>query len=468
MSCFTIAERPTLRRSSPRRGSSTRSATAATPAPRRSPSARSAPSARRPQRHRAGGRAGCALARRACASARRRPAADDQPRRARRGRSRGTSTPAARLPRARRRAGDAGLLRRRDERRGRPHASAGARASTPSSRRPRALAYEKALDRIEREGFHCAAAPAAHLRAHARGLREPMTEGSGDLVFVGGTGRSGTHILGRLLGRHARFADVPIEARFHCNKRGMPDLLEGRITLARVPREAARLLVAPRPGRRAAARPLQPDHACRLRRGRRALRGELPRRPGRPPAGTSSWTCSGRVAERRRSPAWSRCAPTTSARRRRCAAFPGGAVHPRRPRRPRLRLLGDHQDLGPRPRRAPAIDWWADRLRAIEDGVRGRGGRRRARASGRTASARRPRRPRRPRPRARLRRLLGFLGVEDEPTMRDFFEREMSAERAHLGRWAQGLGRPAARGSAASTSGRCPRSSARATTSPAR
>ena len=52
-----------------------------------------------------------------------------------------------------------------------------------------------------------------------------------ELVFVGGTGRSGTHILGRLLGSHGRFADVPIESRFHCNKRGMPDLLEGRVSL---------------------------------------------------------------------------------------------------------------------------------------------------------------------------------------------------------------------------------------------
>jgi len=58
--------------------------------------------------------------------------------------------------------------------------------------------------------------------------------GSGDgrrpLVFVGGTGRSGTHIVGRLLGEHAAYADVPIEARFHCNKRGLPDLLGGRVS----------------------------------------------------------------------------------------------------------------------------------------------------------------------------------------------------------------------------------------------
>jgi hypothetical protein len=50
-------------------------------------------------------------------------------------------------------------------------------------------------------------------------------------LFVGGTGRSGTHIVGRLLGSSAGLADVPIEARFHCNKRGMPDLIEGRVSL---------------------------------------------------------------------------------------------------------------------------------------------------------------------------------------------------------------------------------------------
>ncbi|HSF02769.1 MAG TPA: sulfotransferase [Solirubrobacterales bacterium] len=55
---------------------------------------------------------------------------------------------------------------------------------------------------------------------------------SSDLVFIGGMGRSGTHALARLLGRHACFADVPIEARFHCDTRGMPGLLGGCVALA--------------------------------------------------------------------------------------------------------------------------------------------------------------------------------------------------------------------------------------------
>ena len=50
-----------------------------------------------------------------------------------------------------------------------------------------------------------------------------------DLIFIGGTGRSGTHVLSHLLGSHPRYARVPIECRFHCNPQGFPDLLSGRI-----------------------------------------------------------------------------------------------------------------------------------------------------------------------------------------------------------------------------------------------
>lgn len=51
-----------------------------------------------------------------------------------------------------------------------------------------------------------------------------------DLVFVGGTGRSGTTVLAELLGRHSRFVGVPIECRFHCNPAGLADVVGGRAT----------------------------------------------------------------------------------------------------------------------------------------------------------------------------------------------------------------------------------------------
>jgi hypothetical protein len=49
------------------------------------------------------------------------------------------------------------------------------------------------------------------------------------VVFVGGTGRSGTHILARLIGNHPRFTIIPVEVRFHVEEeRGFPALLDGR------------------------------------------------------------------------------------------------------------------------------------------------------------------------------------------------------------------------------------------------
>lgn len=50
-------------------------------------------------------------------------------------------------------------------------------------------------------------------------------------VFIGGSPRSGTHALGRLLARHPAYSLVPTEARFHAARGGLPDLLAGRATL---------------------------------------------------------------------------------------------------------------------------------------------------------------------------------------------------------------------------------------------
>ena len=49
-------------------------------------------------------------------------------------------------------------------------------------------------------------------------------------MFVGGTGRSGTHVLARLLSRHPQLALVPVEVRFHVEERGFPGLLAGRVS----------------------------------------------------------------------------------------------------------------------------------------------------------------------------------------------------------------------------------------------
>lgn len=48
------------------------------------------------------------------------------------------------------------------------------------------------------------------------------------LLFVGGTGRSGTHVVSKILDKSEYFRKVPNEARFHTDPGGLPDVLAGR------------------------------------------------------------------------------------------------------------------------------------------------------------------------------------------------------------------------------------------------
>lgn len=50
-------------------------------------------------------------------------------------------------------------------------------------------------------------------------------------IFVGGVGRSGTHVMAKLLDQHPRFHRVRTEARFHSSPHGLADLDAGRTTL---------------------------------------------------------------------------------------------------------------------------------------------------------------------------------------------------------------------------------------------
>ncbi len=52
-------------------------------------------------------------------------------------------------------------------------------------------------------------------------------------VFIGGFGRSGTHAIGPLVGADPRYHLVETEVRLHAVSGGLPDLLDGRISLDR-------------------------------------------------------------------------------------------------------------------------------------------------------------------------------------------------------------------------------------------
>jgi len=47
------------------------------------------------------------------------------------------------------------------------------------------------------------------------------------LLFVGGTGRSGTHVVSKILNSSGHFRKVPNEARFHTDPGGFPDVIAG-------------------------------------------------------------------------------------------------------------------------------------------------------------------------------------------------------------------------------------------------
>jgi hypothetical protein len=50
-------------------------------------------------------------------------------------------------------------------------------------------------------------------------------------VFVGGVGRSGTHVMGRLIDAGPRYHWIPTEVRFHAWRGGLPDLVAGNTSM---------------------------------------------------------------------------------------------------------------------------------------------------------------------------------------------------------------------------------------------
>lgn len=261
-----------------------------------------------------------------------------------------------------------------------------------------------------------------------------------ELVFVGGTGRSGTHILGRLLGSHGRFADVPIESRFHCNKRGIPDLLEGRVSLGGFLEKLrgfwwhrVRMDDQPRGLYNLMTRATFDEAADRFERSYH----DEPVTACRTLFRQLLWG----VCEQEGKPALVEMSSHNIKEAQTLRRMFGGArfVHTVRDGRDAASSVTT-KTWGPS-RIVPAIDWWAERLRAIDAGVRGEedggnfelgqdrlhtvvlddlvGGDRDAALAG----------------------LLRFCGVAEDAGVRNFFNSEMGPGQANRGRWGEGIGR---------------------------
>jgi hypothetical protein len=66
-----------------------------------------------------------------------------------------------------------------------------------------------------------------------RARRRAFVPDPAPVLFVGGTGRSGTHIAARLINRSEHYAMIPVECRFHVDEDGFPGLLRGEVSKER-------------------------------------------------------------------------------------------------------------------------------------------------------------------------------------------------------------------------------------------
>jgi hypothetical protein len=277
---------------------------------------------------------------------------------------------------------------------------------------------------------------------------------TGKLVFVGGTGRSGTHVVAHLLGHHSGLCPVPIECRFHCNPKGLADVVEGKATPAEFVAKLRRFWWhRVRLGERATIR-LRRLGGARLPDAGQKVRGLhkiVPEDRFEDAVGRFEEKAAGDVVRASRDLFYDLLWPLAEEAGKPAlvemscftvAAAPGlGRIFPEARF---VHAVRDGRDSGSskvskrQKRHHPTdarsgVEWWEGRLSLAEAGVRGleASDERLATISldelvwgDREGS---------------YSHLLGFLELDDEPAMRAFFDREMNAGAAHRERWREGL-----------------------------
>lgn len=268
----------------------------------------------------------------------------------------------------------------------------------------------------------------SHARAWLAGSRLPrLPEWTGPAtslppIIVGGTGRSGTTITGRLLGAHPAYHMIPFEVRFLSAKGGLADLVEGRTTTRAFER---RLLdqwfdrghgkglfwITDRTTIRAAIRELDADlHRDPLPAARRFAHRLLD---------PATIAADGR--------GWVEETPgTLSAARTLSHILPDARF---------VHIVRDGRDAacsvvplryGPTDL-STALRWWERRLDRAYAGAAGV-------PPERILTIRMESLLRLDRE-ATYRRLLAFVGLSDVPAIRAFFDEQVSGDRAHIARW---------------------------------
>jgi hypothetical protein len=268
-----------------------------------------------------------------------------------------------------------------------------------------------------------------------------------DLIFVGGTGRSGTHVLSQLLGNHPRYARVPIECRFHCNPQGFPDLLGGRVAPEAFLRKLQKFW-----WRRIRAGEVAPVLAKRLAFGRkvRGLHKVVPRERFDAAVAEFEQQYPTDLESACRNLFLDLLWPLTVEQGKpgliemSCFTIAAGPTLQRLfPEAKLIHTVRDGRDAGSskvskRQKRShprdglEALRWWEGRLRNIERGVTALPDRSKLLCTSldELVAGDRER---------EYARILEFSGLDDDPEMRRFFDQEMSADAAHKERWHEGL-----------------------------
>ncbi|MBA2763230.1 MAG: sulfotransferase [Thermoleophilaceae bacterium] len=254
----------------------------------------------------------------------------------------------------------------------------------------------------------------------------PLPPGAPDPMFVGGTSRSGTHAMARLVGEHSRFRYIYREVRFHADQGSLPDLLAGDTTMDEfLAQMRGHWWKRERPGDRVGGlhgiideAPFErllaefersfeddPKDACR-----RLIRGILDP-----------------VAERAGKPSWIEQSTRNVAR--------GPVLLDLFPAMKLIHTYRDGREVACSvvnrpwgPNDVPkALKRWERQLRVIDSGA-SRMPADKLMVVNLEDMVRLDRE-------GSYRRLLDFLEIEDEPGMREYFDSKMTADRANLDRW---------------------------------
>jgi hypothetical protein len=252
------------------------------------------------------------------------------------------------------------------------------------------------------------------------------------VLFVGGTGRSGTHVVAKLVGRHSGYENISNEVRFHCDPGGFPDLLSGAVT----PDEFVAKLRGTWWRRMQTFRVRGLHRNVPRKRFERAVDVFRDRFEHDPVAACRAlfFDLLGPIADEADKPGLVEMSCDSVAQGPALLRIFEGArfIHSVRDGRDAAssRVAKGKGVVYPR-NPQQGIEWWEGRLRRIDDAVGEIPAERLAVLSlDELVYGDRER---------TYRRLLDFIGTEDELEMRSYFETKMSATRAHRERWRDGL-----------------------------